>query len=164
MQVMLPLRADTYLDHIKRMQRESQTGHEFSIFWVPRKTLVSEKILEEAGVLGDTTTSEFPLYFLPLEKDLLSLELEDSFSDLYLHRDPTPTFLLARALMLIQQKHGLFPRITGKGDNSKRVADLLARMRQELIAGEDTNETSKLGLTPSTTIESLIVIDREVDY
>jgi hypothetical protein len=62
------------------MQRESQTGHEFSIFWVPRKTLVSEKILEEAGVLGDTTTSEFPLYFLPLEKDLLSLELEDSFS------------------------------------------------------------------------------------
>jgi hypothetical protein len=146
------------------MQRESQTGHEFSIFWVPRKTLVSEKILEEAGVLGDTTTSEFPLYFLPLEKDLLSLELEDSFSDLYLHRDPTPTFVLARALMLIQQKHGLFPRITGKGDNAKRVADLLARMRQELIAGEDTNETSKLGLTPSTTIESLIVIDREVDY
>jgi hypothetical protein len=155
---------DTHLDHIKRLQRESQTGHEFSIFWVPRKTLVSEKILEEAGVLGDTTTSEFPLYFLPLEKDLLSLELRDSFSDLYLHRDPTPTFLLARALMLIQQKHGLFPRITGKGDNAKRVADLLARMRQELIAGEDTNETSKLGLTPSTTIESLIVIDREVDY
>jgi len=139
-------------------------GHEFSIFWVPRKTLVSETILEEAGVLGDTTTSEFPLYFLPLEKDLLSLELEDSFSDLYLRRDPTPTYLLARALMLIQQKHGLFPRITGKGDNAKRVADLLARMRQELIAGEDTSETSKLGLTPSTTIESLIVIDREVDY
>lgn len=164
MQVMLPLRADRQIDHIKRLQRESQTGHEFSIFWVPRKTLVSEKILEEAGVLGDTTTSEFPLYFLPLEKDLLSLELEDSFSDLYFRRDPTPTFLLARALMLIQQKHGLFPRITGKGDNAKRVADLLARMRQELIAGEDTNETSKLGLTPSTTIESLIVIDREVDY
>ncbi len=125
---------------------------------------MSERILEEAGVLGDTTTSEFPLYFLPLERDLLSLELEDSFADLYLRRDPTPTFLLARALMLIQQKHGLFPRISGKGDNAKRVADLLARMRQELIAGEDTNEISKLGLTPSTTIESLIVIDREVDY
>jgi len=146
------------------MQRESQTGHEFSIFWVPRRTIVSEKILEEAGVLGDTSIAEFPLYFLPLEKDLLSLELDDSFADLYLRRDPTPTYLLARALMLIQQKHGLFPRITGKGDNAKKLADLLARMRQELIAGEDTNESSKLGLTPSTTIESLIVIDREVDY
>jgi hypothetical protein len=146
------------------MQRESQTGHEFFIFWVPRRTLVSEKILEDAGVLGDTSIAEFPLYFLPLEKDLLSLELDDSFADLYLRKDPTPTFLMARALMLIQQKHGLFPRITGKGDNAKKLTELLARMRQELIAGEDTNESNKLGLTPSTTIESLIVIDREVDY
>jgi hypothetical protein len=151
-------------DHIKRMQRESQTGHEFSIFWVPRRTLVSEKLLEEAGVLGDTNTAEFPLYFLPLEKDLLSLELENSFSDLYLRKDPTPTFLMARALMLIQQKHGLFPRITGKGNNAKKLADLLARMRQELVAGEDSNESGKLGLTPSTTTESLIIIDREIDY
>ena len=154
----------TFSDHIKRLQRESQTGHEFSIFGVPRRTLVSEKILEEAGVLGDTSIAELPLYFLPLEKDILSLELEDSFADLYLRKDPTPTYLLARALMLIQQKHGLFPRITGKGDNAKRLADLLGRMRQEAVAGEDTSESNKLGLTPSNTIESLIVIDREVDY
>lgn len=149
---------------MKRIQRESQTGHEFSIFWIPRRTLVSDKILEEAGVLGDTSILEFPLYFVPLEKDLLSLELEDGFGDLYLRKDPTPTFLLAKALMLIQQTHGLFPRITGKGDNAKRLADLLARMRQEVVAGEDSFESTKLGLTPSTTIESLIVIDREVDY
>lgn len=146
------------------MQRESQIGHEFSIFWVPRRTLVSDKILEEAGVLGDTNIIEFPLYFVPLEKDLLSLELSDSFGDLYLRKDPTPIFLLARALMLIQQKHGLFPRITGKGECAKRLADLLARMRQELVVGEDSAESAKLGLTPSTTIESLIVIDREVDF
>ncbi|RDL34724.1 Sec1 family protein [Venustampulla echinocandica] len=156
--------AQSIADHIKRMQRESQTGHEFSVFWVPRRTLVTEKILEEAGVLGDTNIAEFPLYFLPLEQDLLSLELDDSFADLYLRKDPTPIFLLARALMLIQQKNGLFPRITGKGDNAKKLADLLARMRREAIAGEDSNESNKLGLTPSTTIESLIVIDREVDY
>ena len=126
---------------------------------------MSEKILEEAGVLGDTSIVEFPLYFLPLEKDLLSLELEDSFGDLYLRKDPTPTFLVARALMTVQQKHGLFPRITGKGENAKKLANLLGRMRQEIIAGEDASESSnKLGLTPSNTIESLIVIDREVDY
>ncbi|POS87601.1 vacuolar protein sorting-associated protein-like protein 33A [Erysiphe pulchra] len=150
-------------DHIKRIQRESQIGHEFSIFWVPRRTLVSNKLLEEAGVLGDTNIAEFPLYFLPLDKDLLSLELDNSFVDLYLRKDPTPIFLLARALMLVQQKHGLFPRLIGKGNNAKRLADLLARMRLELIAGEDTAESTKLGLIPSTSIESLIVIDREID-
>lgn len=61
--------------------------HEFSIFWVPRRTLVSNSILEEAGIIGDVNMAEFPLYLLPLEQDVLSLELESSFSDLYLVRE-----------------------------------------------------------------------------
>lgn len=60
--------------------------HEFSIFWVPRRTLVSNSVLEETGIIGDVSIAEFPLYFMPLEQDVLSLELEDSFSDLYLVR------------------------------------------------------------------------------
>ena len=60
--------------------------HEFSIFWVPRRTLVSNSVLEETGIIGDVSIAEFPLYFMPLEQDVLSLELEDSFDDLYLVR------------------------------------------------------------------------------
>jgi lysine-specific histone demethylase 1 len=131
---------------------------------VPRRTLVSDQLLEEAGILGDVTVSELPLSFFPLEKDVLSLELDDSFRDLYLNKDVTPNFLMAKALMEIQQRHGLFPRIIGKGDNAKRVADLLGRMRQELLAGEDASETNKTGLSPSTTNENVIIIDREVDF
>ncbi|AEO70302.1 6bc8f72e-9277-4da0-a9ba-172421a21c7a [Thermothielavioides terrestris] len=156
--------AHAIADQVIRLQRESQSPHEFHIFWVPRRTLLSDKVLEEAGVLGDTNVSELPLFFFPLEKDVLSLELNDSFRDLYLAKDPTPVFLLARALMGIQQRHGLFPRIIGKGDNAKRVADLLSRMRQELLAGEDAGETDGAGLGPSTTIENVIIIDREVDF
>ncbi|KAM0434508.1 hypothetical protein ACHAPT_003604 [Fusarium lateritium] len=156
--------AEAIAAQIKRVQRESQTAHDFHIFWVPRRTLVSDKLLEDAGVLGDVNISELPLSFFPLEKDVLSLELDDSFRDLYLSKDVTPNFLMARALMEIQQNHGLFPRIIGKGDNAKRVADLLARMRQELLAGEDAAEANKIGLTPSTTNESVIIIDREVDF
>ncbi|KAK2072829.1 hypothetical protein P8C59_007160 [Phyllachora maydis] len=151
-------------DQIKRLQRESQTGHDFHVFWVPRRTRVSDQLLEEAGVLGDATILDLPLYFFPLERDVLSLELDNSFQELYLAKDPTPLFLLARALMGIQLENGLFPRIIGKGDHAKRVADLLLRMRQEVLAGEDGNETDKFGLTPSTTIETAIIIDREVDF
>ncbi|KAL2129706.1 hypothetical protein VTI74DRAFT_7423 [Chaetomium olivicolor] len=156
--------AHSIADQIRQLQRESQSFHEFHIFWVPRRTLLSDKVLEEAGVLGDTNVAELPLFFFPLEKDVLSLELNDSFRDLYLAKDPTSLFLLARALMGIQQKHGLFPRIIGKGDNAKRVADLLSRMRQELLAGEDAGETDKANLSPSSTLESVIIIDREVDF
>ena len=69
---------------IKRLQQNSNIDHEFSIFLVPRRTLVCNKILEDAGVLGDVSVEEFPLYFIPTEQDVLSLELADSFGDLYL--------------------------------------------------------------------------------
>ncbi|EPQ62516.1 ATP-binding protein, partial [Blumeria graminis f. sp. tritici 96224] len=126
--------------------------------------LIAEKVLEEAGVLGDTNVSEFPLYFVPMEKDILSLELEESFADLYLRKVYAPTFMMARSLMIIQQKYGYFPRITGKGDKARKLADLLSRMRQELVASEDSSDEITPGLFPSATIESLIIIDREVDY
>ncbi|KAF1969907.1 Sec1-like protein [Bimuria novae-zelandiae CBS 107.79] len=153
-------------DQIKRLRRDSQTEHEFSIFWVPRRTLVSDQLLEGAGVLGEASVSEWPLFFVPLADDLMSLELDDTVSDLYLHQDPTSIYLAARALMQQQQKHGLFPRIIGKGDNGKRLADLLIRMRTEVAAGDSSSSssTSFLGLAPSSMIDSLIIIDREVDF
>ena len=78
------LRADITQGQIKRLQKDSSIEHEFSIFLVPRRTLVCNRILEDGGVLGDVSVEEFPLFFVPLEQDVLSLELEDSFGDLYL--------------------------------------------------------------------------------
>lgn len=64
--------------------------------------------------------------------------------------------------MPIQHKYGLFPRIIGKGDNAKRLMELLLRMRSE-AAAEESTAASRLGMMPSATIESLIIIDRAVD-
>jgi hypothetical protein len=152
------------------------------VIWVPRRTLVCNKILEEAGVLGDISVEEFPLHFIPLEQDVLSLALQDSFADLYLVRvfaityfgrtfadgiqrkDPTSVFLAAQALWPLQQKYGLFPRIIGKGDNAKRLMELLFRMRSEASTEENASaNVSRFGMMPSAAIESLVVIDREVD-
>ncbi|KAL8956301.1 MAG: hypothetical protein Q9183_006343, partial [Haloplaca sp. 2 TL-2023] len=83
-------------------------------------------------------------------------------TDLNQRKDPTSIFLAAKALMPMQHKHGLFPRIIGKGDNARRLMELLLRMRSEAAAEENT-AASRFGLMPSATIESLIIIDREVD-
>ena len=68
--------------------------------------------------------------------------------------------------MLLQQQYGLFPRILCKGDNAKRLADLLIRMRKEEIVGEESTDmpNSFPNLTPSTNIESAIFIDRSIDF
>ncbi len=129
---------------------------------------MSDLILEEHGTLGEATISDFPLYFIPLEQDLLSLELDNGFSELYLRNEPSCIFDSAQALMGLQKQYGLFPRILGKGDNAKRLADLLVRMRSE----EDVNAANdpgnayltSFGLTPSALVENLIIVDREVDF
>ncbi|KAI4256524.1 MAG: hypothetical protein L6R42_006172, partial [Xanthoria sp. 1 TBL-2021] len=147
---------------IKRLQQISSIEHEVSVIWVPRRTLVCNKILEEAGVLGDISVEALPLHFIPLDQDVLTLAYDDPFADLYLRKDPTSIFLAAQALMPIQHKYGLFPRIIGKGDNGRRLMELLLRMRSEAAADENA-ATSRRGMMPSSSIESLIIIDREVD-
>lgn len=160
--------ADITIDSIKDVRQKSESNHDFSVFWVPRRTLISDRVLEENGVLGEVTVAECPLFFIPLEPDLLSLELEDSFSDLYLRKDPTSIFLAAKALMLLQKTTGLFPRILGKGENAKKLVDLLLRMRAEEDTTASSNSssahTSSFGMTPSSVIDNVIIIDREVDF
>lgn len=149
------------LGQIKQLQRNGNLEHEVTIVWVPRRTLVSNKILEDEGILGDVNIEELQILFLPLENDLLSLELGNSFQDLYLHGNRSPIYLASRALMQIQQRHGLFPRILGKGDNARKLANLLIRARKELDADEANTPYTTM---PSTSIESLIIIDRDVDF
>lgn len=125
-------------------------------------------ILEEHGVLGEANITALDLHFIPLEPDLLSLELEDSLSDLSLRKDPTSIFASAQALMRLQKQYGLFPRVLGKGDNAEKLADLLQRMREEedVNASSDPSNTylTSFGLTPSAVVENLVIIDREVDF
>ena len=71
-------------EQIKRLQRNSGVDHDFSVFIIPRRTLVCDRILNDAAVLGDVVVEALPIYFLPLKEDVLSLELQDSFGDLYL--------------------------------------------------------------------------------
>ena len=68
--------------------------------------------------------------------------------------------------MQIQLRHGFFPRIVGKGDNARRLADLLLRMRKELDAEEYSGliNASGRGLMVSSSIENLIIIDRDIDF
>lgn len=67
--------------------------------------------------------------------------------------------------MLIQQRHGFFPRILGKGDNARRLANLLVRGRRELDAeGGSGYSDGARAILPSATLDSLIIIDRDVDF
>lgn len=87
--------ADTQAEQIRKLRDDSSIEHEFTVILTPRRNLVTSKIFEDAGLLGDVRLETFPLYFLPLDQDLLSLELNNSFADLFLvsRRQHSPALL-----------------------------------------------------------------------
>ena len=48
------------------------------VLFVPRKSLVCERVFQEEGVFGDVCFGEVAMQAVPLDNDVLSLELEGS--------------------------------------------------------------------------------------
>ena len=52
---------------------------EFHILFTPQRTVICEQVLEDEGVLDRLEIAEFALGFIPIETDLLSLEMGSIF-------------------------------------------------------------------------------------
>ncbi|KAJ6520341.1 Sec1-like protein [Mycena sanguinolenta] len=143
-------------DQIKRHAKESQQ-HTYTLILVPRVSTLVSRILEEEGVLGDVRISSYNLQFIPIADDVISLENDNAFKELWVDGDETVIYDSAQALLTLEKMYGLFPRIVGKGDHAARLATLLTR---HLPSDSTTPDTL---LTHSDKIDSLIVLDRRVD-
>lgn len=120
-------------------------------------TSLCTTVLADAGVLGSIDIQDFQLGFIPLDKEVLSLEYEDVYKRIYLvspsyyvlcrardelisviwllfsqDNDPEPIYDLAKALMTLQRAFGTIPRIIGKGSAS-RVSSSLASQTPILL-------------------------------
>lgn len=126
----------------------------YSLVFVPRRTIVCEKVLEEEGVLRNVTVSEYPLYLIPYDEDVLSLELDHVLKETKVDGDQSAIWYVARALDMLQSRFGLIPNIKGKGRAAAQVADILSRMQKE-----QTLDTERA----SSEIDTMILLDRQVD-
>ena len=72
-------------DQIKRHTQTSQ-NHTYTLFLVPRTSTLATRILEEEGVLGEITVSSYNLQFIPLEDDVISLEYDTAFKEIWVVR------------------------------------------------------------------------------
>ncbi|KAJ7654150.1 Sec1-like protein [Mycena rosella] len=143
-------------DQIKRHSRDSQK-HTYTLLLVPRISTLVSRILEEEGVLGDVRISSYNLQFIPIADDVVSLENDNAFKELWVDGDETVIYNSAQALLTLQKLYGLFPRIVGKGDHAARLATLLTK---HLPSDSSTPDTL---LAQSEKIDSLIILDRRVD-
>ncbi|KAG8721038.1 hypothetical protein FRC08_016158 [Ceratobasidium sp. 394] len=145
-------------EQIKKHTAEN-LQHNYALMLVPRRTVLCDKILEDEGVFGEVTISEYPLEFIPLEDDLISLEWENTFKEVYLDGDESSIYYAAQALSTIQRAYGQFPRVVGKGNGAKKLQSLMAHLTAYPRAGSGI--APPLGI--SKQFDSLVIIDRATD-
>ncbi|EFP89202.1 hypothetical protein PGT21_006205 [Puccinia graminis f. sp. tritici] len=140
----------------------ARSSNSYTILMTPRATQISKNALSEAGVLGSVEVKEFDLNFVPLEKDVFSLEEEfGGYSQIFADGDLNPIYNMARAIMTIQRAFGLIPRLIGKGTASRKLANLLHRLKSEYVSSPG-HGTTMPKLTPGS-IDSIIILDRQLD-
>ncbi|KAK0208669.1 Sec1-like protein [Desarmillaria ectypa] len=145
-------------EQIKRHAKDA-AKHTYTLLLVPRASTLVTRILEEEGVLGDVSISSYNLQFIPIEEDVVSLEYESVFRDIWVDGDETAIYDSAQALITLQKLYGLFPRVIGKGDKAARLAALLT---SSLAQARSSSAPDTL-FQSSNKIDALIILDRRVD-
>ena len=151
---------------------------QYLVCLVPRRTIICERVLEEEAVYKHLVLTDLHLGLIPLEDDVLSMEIPDAYRQATGRGDKSALVDTARALRRLEALFGVIPVIKGKGALAKSVADMLLRMRREPAPatrataggggeGEDAGGASVWGAggeeEGSPRIDELILIDRCCD-
>ncbi|XP_042951576.1 vacuolar protein-sorting-associated protein 33 homolog isoform X1 [Carya illinoinensis] len=141
--------SNVHNDISKGLQRE------YHVYFVPRRAVVCEKVLEDEKVHQLMTIGEYPLYVVPLDEDVLSFELDLAYKESQVDGDTSSLWHIAKAIHKLEFSFGVIPNVRAKGKASVRVADILNHMQAE----EPVNSPDMV--VPE--INTLILLDREVD-
>ncbi|XP_041371533.1 vacuolar protein sorting-associated protein 33B-like [Gigantopelta aegis] len=123
-----------------------------TIIFVPRKLHVCEMILEHEGVFGQITIEEFPLDLIPLDRDLMSMEMPEFFGSFYQDSDETWLHTVSSSLVNFQTLFGRIPNVYCIGGGAKMVHHLMKTLQG--LTGEDVHPGE---------VGNLVIIDRDVD-
>ncbi|XP_064620988.1 vacuolar protein sorting-associated protein 33B-like [Lineus longissimus] len=132
-----------------------QQKRKYKIIFVPKKCHVCERILEQEGVFGHVSLDEFHLDLIPLDRDLLSLEMPGFFKSFFLENDQSWLHTVAKSLVSLQDLYGIIPNVYGVGRGSKISFDLMNMM---LRYGCDQKRRV------SNEIGHVFLIDRDIDF
>uniref|UniRef100_A0A1A9WFR0 Vacuolar protein sorting-associated protein 33A n=1 Tax=Glossina brevipalpis TaxID=37001 RepID=A0A1A9WFR0_9MUSC len=141
---------------VSHVLRTKEKGRLFHIFFVPRRSCLCIKHLENKNVYGSFgQLEELPWNLYPLDSDILSMENATAFRDVAVDGDPTVLYQAAIGLVQLQRIYGRIPKIYGKGSMSQGVWERAKQLGTEeklLFNGEK-------GI-----IDQIILFDRSIDF
>ncbi|KAJ6662827.1 hypothetical protein lerEdw1_011031 [Lerista edwardsae] len=144
-----------YVAGIVNADKAAGRARKYKIIFSPQKFYTCEMVLEEEGIYGDVTWDEWSFYLLPLDDDIISMELPEFFRDYFLEGDQRWISTVAQALQLLNSLFGPFMKTYGIGRCAKMVHELWCKLVEE-------SEGESVGRKPE--IGHLFLVDRDVDY
>ncbi|KAL7833518.1 hypothetical protein AOLI_G00284780 [Acnodon oligacanthus] len=142
-----------WIADIVNLDKASGRFRRYKIIFTPQKFYACETVLEEQGVYGEVTTDEWAFYLLPLDDDIISLELPEFFRDNFLEGDQRWVTTAGSALHLVYSLYGPFSKVYGIGRCAKMVYE---SWRDQVENGEQKARQSEIG--------NVFLIDRDVDF
>ncbi|KAG0720666.1 Vacuolar protein sorting-associated protein 33B [Chionoecetes opilio] len=144
----------TLADHV-HADRATYPELQVHVVVVPRLASWVTGLLEEEGLYGALTLHEFCPDFIPLDDDLLSLEMTSFFRDAFLEGDFSGCVDVARAITTLQGLFGQIPYVLAHGRAATAVVNTLDLLN-------DQNSPKKTRQMPE--ISHLFIFDRDADY
>ncbi|KAG8575362.1 hypothetical protein GDO81_009537 [Engystomops pustulosus] len=144
-----------HIANLVNADKKAGLSKKYKIIFSPQKFYACDMILEEEGVFGDVTSDEWPFYLLPLDDDIISMELPEFYRDYFLEGEQRWIGTVARSLNLLNTIFGPMSKVYGIG----RCAKMTYEMWKELLEDEEVVQKERkpdLGL--------VFMIDRDVDY
>ncbi|XP_036590482.1 vacuolar protein sorting-associated protein 33B isoform X1 [Trichosurus vulpecula] len=172
-----------YIANLVNADKMAGRSRKYKVIFSPQKFYACEMVLEEEGIYGalcmvsyhgwledsscqhchpwllftptDVSCDEWAFSLLPLDVDLLSMELPEFFRDYFLEGNQRWINTVAQALHLISNLYGPFANCYGIG----RCAKMVYEMWREL---EEEEEGEIKGRKPE--IGHIFLLDRDVDF
>ncbi|XP_002010896.3 vacuolar protein sorting-associated protein 33A [Drosophila mojavensis] len=143
---------DQLATHLKD---NNQQGRQYYIFFVPRRSCLCIKHLENLDVINAFThIYELTWNFFPLDSDVVSMEMPNAYRDVSIDGDTTALFQASIGLVQLQRLYGRIPKIYGKGVMAQFVWD----HAKQLAIDEKSLYNGDKGA-----IDQLILLDRGID-
>ncbi|CAI7884893.1 unnamed protein product [Closterium sp. NIES-53] len=140
-----------------RADEDEGVTRTYSLHFIPRCDAICSRILEQEGLVDDprVAVGEYPLEMIPVDHDLLALDLHTLYKDVHVDSDPTSTLQVARVLANFQSVFGVPPVLKGKGVAAQRVSQAMSQLMKE--------QKSHVAPVEHPSVDMMVLIDRQVD-
>lgn len=133
----------------------NDTKGRFHLYFLPRWNRLCEEVLQLQGVRDSVSIGEFPVGFVPIADDILTLNMESCMRECYFDGNKSSLKDIAHSLVDLEQQFGEIPSIRLKGHLSKIVWKNMMQIKADV----------KGPMRPKShgTFDTLILLDRKLD-